>query len=67
MMPSQISGLPSADPSQIIASTIAAVVVPAALLAGLIRLWLLRQTRGGTPVVPADRATAGAKTRSSRF
>jgi NO-binding membrane sensor protein with MHYT domain len=66
-LPSQAHALPSADPSQIIASTIAAIVVPAALLAGLMRLWLLRQTRGRSSGVAANAEPAGAKTRSSRL
>lgn len=51
--------------SRIVAATVAAVVVPAALVGGLIRLWTLRQARGlRWPAAPAA-AAAGRRTTPS--
>jgi NO-binding membrane sensor protein with MHYT domain len=65
-LPEQVLALGSERPSQLIAATIAAVVVPAALAAGLIRLWLLGEARRRPPVAADDSAAAGRKRRPSQ-
>lgn len=65
-LPEPVLALASEQPSQLIAAAIAAVGVPAALAAGLIRLWILREARGRSPATPAPPAAAGRQTTPSR-
>jgi NO-binding membrane sensor protein with MHYT domain len=65
-LPDPMLALVPQQPSQIVATTIAAVVVPVALVAGLVRLWILRDGRARSRAAPAAPGAAGQPTTPSR-